>query len=317
MFLRFLLLATTLGAFTVAGCSANGTGTGPGASAVTAAAVPNTSLGQILIAFDSNSGRLEYWNFGTGGSKAQWLSRTLHISDAMGMVANGDTVYIASDSPPAIVSYDVNTKKTTTLGDPYGAPLDVAIDRNADVYALNAGNVTVFPPRAQPYELSCPFISASTAIAVDNEANVFVGGSGPGSFAGIVEYATGSSTCAKLPIKTKASVTGLGVNPRTDALIVVDNVNLYRRFRGPGDGLPPAHRFEADCPPRQSSRQLPGTDPPGCDREVPSIPRRPVATKRFAAQLSRHQLPVRLFGRHSQRLYHDSEYAPKLVSANT
>jgi hypothetical protein len=225
MFLRFLLLATTFGAFTVAGCSANGTGTGPGASAVTAAAVPNTSLGQILIAFDSNSGRLEYWNFGTGGSKAQWLSRTLHISDAMGMVANGDTVYIASDSPPAIVSYDVDTKKTTTLGDPYGAPLDVAIDRNADVYALNAGNVTVFPPRAQPYELSCPFISASTAIAVDNEANVFVGGSGPGSFAGIVEYATGSSTCAKLPIKTKASVTGLGVNPRTDALIVVDNVN--------------------------------------------------------------------------------------------
>jgi|ERR1700722_14342395 hypothetical protein len=135
MLLRFLLAATASGAFAIAGCSADGTGTSPAAaSAVTATTVPNTSLGQILIAFDSTSGRLEYWPFGTGGSQAQWLSRPLPISDATGMVANGDTVYIASDSPPAIVSYDVDTKKTTTLSDPYGAPLDIAIDRSADVY---------------------------------------------------------------------------------------------------------------------------------------------------------------------------------------
>lgn len=225
MFLKFFV-AGALAALAFDGCSQNVSSPSlADASSVTGAAVPNTSLGQMLIALDRDSGRLEYWPLGAGGSQAQWLSRSLHISDPTGMVANGDIVYIASYSPPAIVSYDVNTKKTKTLSDPYGAPLDIAIDRSADLYALHAGNVTVFPSRAQAYELTCPYVTASTAIAVDDEANVFVSGTGPGSFSGVVEYATGSSTCAKLAIKTKASVTGLGVNPRNDALIVVNNVD--------------------------------------------------------------------------------------------
>jgi hypothetical protein len=76
------------------------------------------------------------------------------------------------------------------------------------------------------------YITANTAIAVDDNANVFVSGTRPSSFSGVVEYATGSSTWAKLAIQTKPSVTGLGVNPRNDALIVVDNVDCVRPHEG-------------------------------------------------------------------------------------
>ena len=216
----------------------------------------------VVIAYDVQSERLEYWpEQPHGGTQPKYISPALGISDPRGMVADGDVVTIASFSPAELFSYDVDTGATSTIADPFGNPVDVAIDTKGALYALHGSNVGVFPAgsSSSAYELSCEYITGGAAVAIDNEGDVFVNGYGPNNFLGVVEYPAGSSGCTKVPIK-RAEVeyaTGLGIDPKTDNLIVVNNpqacagghegvMTVYQRPYGPR--IVEKRNLHANCP---------------------------------------------------------------------
>lgn len=182
-----------------------------------------------LVTLDTQNGSLEYWPIHHGGSRQfKPLSASLGVYNGYGLVANGDVVAVANYSPAEVVTYDLKTKMRTVLPDPYGAPVDIAIDKNAALYALNVANVAIFEPgSSQPAELTCSYMTEGEAIAVDNEGDVFVDGYGPHGFTGVIEYPAGTSSCAKLHLRAQEGyVAGVGVDPKTDDLIVVDDPDL-------------------------------------------------------------------------------------------
>jgi hypothetical protein len=182
-----------------------------------------------LLTVDDGSGALEYWPISPGGGdNPQLVSPSLGVFNDYGMVANGNLVAIANFSPAQVVTYNVRTKAKKIFSDSYGGPVDIAIDKKGDLYALSLANVAVFRKgSSQPSELTCSYVSDGQAIAVDNEGDVFVNGYGAGGFMGVVEYPAGSSSCTKLHLRAERGyVGGVGVDPKNDALIVVDNPDL-------------------------------------------------------------------------------------------
>jgi hypothetical protein len=222
---------SVIAAFLIAGCT-NGSSSSyslpPNAGSDAAHPSPKSLPSQALIAFDTANGSLGYWPIKKGGGKTlQPLTGPLGVDGGYAMAANGDTVIIANYSPAEIVTYDIDTQAESTMHDPYGNPLDVAVDTQGDIYAMNTASVAVYKVgSSQPSKLSCSYMSISEAIAVDNEGDVFVDGYGS-SFQGVVEYASGSSSC-KIPHlrKSLGYVAGVGVDPKTDDLIVVDDPDL-------------------------------------------------------------------------------------------
>lgn len=228
---RFALTLTcALAALAAAGC---GRGTTPSLSGATLGA-PQSHMAiapdfkkPALITLNTLNGELEYWPIQPGGGAStppQAISGPLGIYSGYGMAANGNVVIIANYSPAEVVTYDVKTKAENTLPDPYGGPLDVAVDKSGTIYAMDNAYVAVYKAgSSQPSRLSCPqLLNQNVAVAVDNETNVYVDGYGP-RFNGVVEFRKGSQTCRRA---ARGYIGGVGVNPRTDALIVVDDPNL-------------------------------------------------------------------------------------------
>jgi hypothetical protein len=187
-----------------------------------------TIPGRALIAFDTENGSLAYWPIKKGGGTAlQPLTGGLGIDAGYSMAANGHTIIIANYSPPEIVTYDLATQSESTMNDPYGNPFDVAVDTHRSIYAMNVTNVAVYKAgSSSPTELSCSKMQVSEAIAVDNEGDVFVDGYGGSKsrFQGVVEYASGSTTCTVPHLRRSLGyVAGVGVDPKTDDLIVIDD----------------------------------------------------------------------------------------------
>jgi hypothetical protein len=188
-----------------------------------------------LIALDSGTGALVFWPIRPkGGNHPRTLSKPLGLSGASSMVANGNVVAIANRYPPEVVLYDVKTKAQSTLSDPYGTPLDIAIDRNAALYVLNfanpTGNVAMYPAGSpQPKKLGCRFMKVGDSIAVDNEGDIFINGIERNGFYGVVEIPNGPGgpeprNCTRLRLKQEPGYdAGLAVDPKTDDLIVLDN----------------------------------------------------------------------------------------------
>jgi hypothetical protein len=169
-----------------------------------------------------------------GGREPIDIAKVKAIKSASSMAANGHQLAIADQGKPGIVLYDLATKATRALADPYGTPVDVAIDRSANIYALNRGGspastVVMYPSRSrQPQELGCKELVNGVAIAADNEGDVFVNGYGA-TAAGVVEFPNGpngpqSQHCRRLALQPEQGyVAGLAVDPRTDDLVVVDD----------------------------------------------------------------------------------------------
>jgi hypothetical protein len=180
-----------------------------------------------LITFDASTGGLAYWHIQNDGSMTlQPLSKSLGISSVYALAADGDTVIIANYSPPEIVTYNVDTASESTMSDTYGNPRDVAVDKQGNIYALNAASVTVYKAGSQPAELACSHIDNGEAIAVDNEGDVFVDGYGS-HFQGVVEFAAGTNKCTVPHLRASHGyIAGVGVDPQTDDLIVVDDPDL-------------------------------------------------------------------------------------------
>lgn len=187
---------------------------------------PNSLQKPALVTFDYNTAGLAYWQIQHDGSMTlQSLSGSLGLSDVYSMAADGDTVIIANPSPAEVVKYDIDTQSETAMSDPYGNPRDVAVDRHGNIYALNTTSVTVYKPGSSaPSELTCSQLSDGLEMAVNNEGAVFVDGYGSGSFAGVVEFGSGSTKCKVLHLRTtRGYIGGVGVDPKTDDLIVIDD----------------------------------------------------------------------------------------------
>ena len=179
-----------------------------------------------LISFDFYTDALESWPITrSGGDQPHDISGPLGIGNVYALVANNDVVALANYSPAEIVTYNVRTTREKTLPDPYGGPVDLAIDKQGTLYALNLANVAVFKAgSSNPSELTCRYLNNGLAIAVNNEGDVFVNGYGPSGFMGVVEYPVGSQTCVKPHLRAERGyAAGVGVDPKTDDLIVVDD----------------------------------------------------------------------------------------------
>ncbi len=213
-----------------AGCSGGTTSTPavPAASRRAAQASPSGFKEPALIAFNTENGTLEYWPIKHGGGETlQPLSGSLGINEGYALASVGHTVVIANYSPAEVVTYNLKTKAEATMSDPYGNPYDIAVDTTGNFYALSSKNVAVYKVgSSQPTELTCSKIDEAEAIAVDRESDVFVAGYGP-SFQGVVEFRERSTQCIVPHLrKSRGYIGGIGVEPTTDNLIVVDDPDL-------------------------------------------------------------------------------------------
>ncbi len=223
-----------------ASCGGAGTPPNPaanGSSHLLSRAQTGPHLGEpALIAIDELSGDLVYWEVKDGPSGTPiTLTGNLGTYDANAMVSNGEVVIIASHAPPEIIEYNIKTKVETTVADPFGAPNHVAVDRAGTVYAISQHEIGVFPTgSAQPFKIGCKELRGGQAlsIAVDDESDVFVASSQTRS-TNIFELPAGSpSDCVKLDLKKPSNLGGIGVDPKTDDLIVVDNPGILCSYVG-------------------------------------------------------------------------------------
>jgi hypothetical protein len=182
-------------------------------------------------------GVLKYYAMGSHGSgRPHVIARVAHLHGASSMAANGDDLGIVRQNPAGVVRYNVKTQAETTLSDPNGTPIDIAIDKRANLFVLNiagsSGNVTMYRANSsKPVELNCQYIGLGEAIAADNEGNIFVNGYDQ-SFTGVVEIPNGPhgpqpQKCKRLALQPENGyVAGLAVDPKTDDLIVLDDPDL-------------------------------------------------------------------------------------------
>ncbi|HEY1654266.1 MAG TPA: hypothetical protein VGF86_04045 [Candidatus Tumulicola sp.] len=171
-----------------------------------------------------------------GGSKTQPIGKVPGMVSAEAMASNGDELTIVNQGPPAVYVYDLSTKKKKVLADPFGVPVDVAIDRKGNRYVLNfyganVGNIAMYAAGAsKPKELTCRYLADGQAIALDNEGDIFVN-EYRGKFIGVVEIPNGAKgpqpqDCTELALKPESGyAVAIGVDPKTDDLIVVDDPN--------------------------------------------------------------------------------------------
>jgi hypothetical protein len=204
---------------------------------------PDTSGASIntpaLIAVDSNTNALEYWPMRLGGDDHPVRISKKGLFNGSGLVANGRVVSFGNQNPTEVLQFNVDTKAQTTLPDPYGIPLDIAIGKDNSLYVVNlvrphADNVVWYPGGApNPKELVCNAIDYGSNIAVDNEGDLFVGGFiGQNANVGVVKIPNGPN--GPDPTRCKTMDLGLGaaymegvvVDPKTDDLVTLTNPDL-------------------------------------------------------------------------------------------
>jgi hypothetical protein len=191
-----------------------------------------------IIAIARNGVLKSYPVTAHGGDRPQIIGKVRNVSAAAGMVANGHVVAMVNQAPTSVVVYNIKTKTEQSFPDPYGIPIDIAIDKNANLYALNylsssPSNVAMYRAgSSQAQELTCKYLGSGVAVAVDNEGDVFVNGYGA-SFTGVVEIPNGpsgpqSQKCKRLAglLPEQGYEAGLAVDPKTDDLIVLDDPDL-------------------------------------------------------------------------------------------
>ena len=83
------------------------------------------------------------------------------------------------------------------------------------------------PPSYRPHQLGCALLQDPTAIAIDNEGDIFTSQNGD-NYTGVIEFPNprrgGSQSCSELPLKPETGYeAGLAIDPKTDDLIVLDD----------------------------------------------------------------------------------------------
>ena len=188
-----------------------------------------------IIALSGDTGALEAWPITMGGgSNPQPISGPLGLGLGGGMASHGNVVAIAT-SGPSVLLYNVATGAQTTLPDPFGSALDIAIDKNENIFVTNstrpADTVVEYPKgdRQHPRNLSgCGLIDLSYGIAADNEGDIFVAVFTPRFAARVIEFPNGPNgpephQCFELALKISGGYSGLAIDPKTDDLVTLDN----------------------------------------------------------------------------------------------
>jgi hypothetical protein len=232
---RFMAVATVGAIAVLAGCNAVTTTTPAGPTShgdrrpVNGPAIQTPAL--LGVTF---KGELEYYVIKPdGGSSPVPITQVPNLSGAAAMVGHFHEVAIVAQNPPGVVLYNVATQAESILPDPYGTPIDIAIDKNANLFVLNFnssnGNVTMFRAGStKPIELGCQQIGIGEDIAANNEGDVFVNGITQ-STVGVVKIPHGphgpiGKLCKLLALQPEQGyVAGIAVDPKTDDLIVMDD----------------------------------------------------------------------------------------------
>ena len=217
----------------VSGCNATAPA-GPVSPHVAPALEPDAIRTPALVVVTPN-GILKYYPVTQhGGRQPIEIAKIPQVREASSMAADGRTLAIADEGKPGVVLYDLSRKATQVLADPYGVPIDVAVDRSSNVYVLNqagsaASTVVSYPAHSrQAAELTCKDLVRGVAIAADNEGDLFINGYGAKA-AGVVEFPSGpngpqSGHCRRLELQPEPGyVAGVAVDPKTDDLVVVND----------------------------------------------------------------------------------------------
>jgi hypothetical protein len=183
----------------------------------------------------NGDGVLEYYPITShGGSNPKKIATLRGLYAAWSMVGNGTQVAILNQGPPSVYLYDVASGKKKVLNDPFGSPVDIAIDKNANLFVLNyetvnAGSIAMYPAgSSRAKELDCKYLGGGQGIAADNEGDIFVNGFGKKG-GGVTEIPNGPhglepQNCKRLALlPEKGYPSGVAVDPKTDTLIVVDD----------------------------------------------------------------------------------------------
>ena len=188
-----------------------------------------------LLTLNTSTRKLEYWPVNSqGGKRSVPFSAPLSGDPSFVAGAFDDTVILASQHPPAILLYNLRTMALRQVPDTYGVPADVAVDKQHDLYVLNAdagaGSVVEYAAATlRPQVLTCSKIGMGEAIAVDNEGDVFVNGYVPHAAPGVIEIlgttaGPGPRPCVRLALRPETGyVAGVAVDPKNDDLIVFDD----------------------------------------------------------------------------------------------
>lgn len=198
--------------------------------------IASIRIGPALVAFNRNDGTLEFWPIRRGGGNhPQQISGPLEAGVVTNMAGDGQAVAMAAYDPAAVVVFHIPTQTKRTFPDPFGIPIDIAIDKNEALYVANLGspngNITMYPPES-PHAvlLDCRLVGLPEAVAVDNEGDIFVNGYlRRTQAAGVVEIPVGPGgpepqNCVRLQLKAERGyVAGIAVDPKTDDLIVLDD----------------------------------------------------------------------------------------------
>jgi hypothetical protein len=198
-------------------------------------AVPQLLQTPALISINRNTSALQYWLISpTGGKTPQTVATNLGVSGAGAMAAHDRTLYIADGGTASIRIYDVATKTGSSLADPFGTPLDLAVGKDLSVYVANDAkppNVAMYPAGSSPpVKLGCKLLSFIDGVAVNNEGDIFIYGfeKNPGPD-GLFEIPNGPSgpepdKCAHVSLKmNEQEITGYAFDPKTDDLVVLDD----------------------------------------------------------------------------------------------
>ena len=238
-------LALVIASLALASCAGSGIG-GPagaapllppsGTSQVSHFALPDPNAPQ-LVTFNDQTKRLMAWPIQRGGgSDPEPISGPIDVGSAGGLAVIGDVIAIADQFPPKVALYNLKTRTTRVLDDPFGTPVGIAVGKDESIFVINiakhASPVTWYKaPAHRPVELNCPLLGIGEAIAVDNEGDIFIQGY-PKVHGSVVEIPNGPNgpqpqNCGVLPLKGGFGyVAGIAVNPNNDDLLTLDDPSL-------------------------------------------------------------------------------------------
>ena len=212
---------------------------------------------ETLVAYDNDAGDIEEWNVTASGGTTPWVAATPSFTSNVvamagaGDVGSGEEVLLAGAAPQSqTFLYDLSTGSDVdnTMPEPWGAPLDVVsiIGQSAStLYADGSYQTMPFDRNQGIHKTACTgILSTANAITADTEGDVFIQGTGPGGFEGVVEVSQATQNCSALSLKPqKGTAAGITIDPATNDLIVGDNP---RSCAGNMDGrlivYPPPYR---------------------------------------------------------------------------
>lgn len=202
---------------------------------------------EFLLAYDNAASDVEEWTVtDDGGGRPSVIAAPNFTSGVAalaggGSFGSGEDIVLAGSSPASQTSlYDLSTGTLVvyTPEMPIGPPIDTTSIigfASSTLYADGSYETMPFDRSMGIHKTACTSIlSTADAIAADTSGNIYIQGTGPGRFAGVVELEQSSQTCSALDLKPqKGTAAGIAIDPSTNDLIVGDNPRSCRR---PGDG---------------------------------------------------------------------------------